>query len=91
MLFDYNVDEDSWEPLGQQGHLTALPKGSQSWILIGKTDAVAEIPILWPPNVKNRLLGKDPDAGKDWRQEEKATTEDEIVGWYHWLDGHEFG
>ena len=66
------------------------PKGNQSWILIGRTDAEAEAPILWPPDVKNWLIGKDPDAGKDWRQEEKGTTEDEMVGWYHWLSGHEF-
>ena len=66
------------------------PKGNQSWIFIGRTDAEAETPILWPPDVKNWLLGKDPDSGKDWRQEEKGTTEDEMVGWHHWLDGHEF-
>ena len=65
------------------------PKGNQSWIPIGRTDAEAEIPILWPPDVKNWLIGKDPNAGKDWRQE-KGTTENEMVGWYHWLDGHEF-
>ena len=63
-------------------------KGNQSWILIGRTDAEAS--ILWPPDVKKWLLGKDPDAGKDWRQEEKGMTEDEMVGWHHWLDGHEF-
>ena len=57
---------------------------------IGKTDAEAETPILWPPHVKNWLIGKDPDAGKDWRQEEKRTTENNMVGWHHWLDGHEF-
>ena len=66
------------------------PKGNQSWIFIGRTDAEAETPILWPPNVKNWLIGKDPDAGKDWGQEEKGTTEDEMVGWHHWLGGHEF-
>ena len=64
------------------------PKGNQSWILIGRTGA--ETPILWPPDLKNWLLRKDPDAGKDWRQEEKGTTEDEMVGWHYWLDGHEF-
>ena len=63
------------------------PKGNQSWIFIGRTDA--ETPIFWPPDVKNWLLRKDPDAGKDWRQEEKGTTEDEMVGWHHQLDGHE--
>ena len=66
------------------------PKGNQPWIFIGRTDAEAETPILWPPDVKNWLLGKDLDAGKDWRQEKKGTTEDEMVGWHHWLDGHEF-
>ena len=65
-------------------------KSSQSWIFIGRTDAEAETPILWPPDAKNRLFGKDPDAGKDWRQEEKGMTEDEMVGWHHWQDGHEF-
>ena len=65
------------------------PKGNQSWIFIGRTDAEAETPILWPPDVKNWLLGKDSDAGKDWRQE-KGTTEDEMVVWHHRLDGHEF-
>ena len=65
-------------------------KGNQSWIFIGRTDAEAEAPILWPPDAKNWLLGKDPNAGKDWRQEEKRTTEDEMVGWHHRLDGHEF-
>ena len=64
------------------------PKGNQSWIFIGRTDA--ETPILCPPYMKNWLIGKDPDAGKDWRQEEKGTTEDEMVGWHHWLGGHEF-
>ena len=65
------------------------PKGNQSWIFIGRTDAEAETPVLWPPDAKNWLTGKDPDAGKDWRWE-KGTTEDEMVGWHHWLDGHEF-
>ena len=66
------------------------PKGNQSWIFVGRTGAVAETPILWPSGAKNRLIGKDPDAGNDWGQEDKGMTEDEIVGWYHWLDGHEF-
>ena len=64
-------------------------KENQPWIFIGMTDAEAEDSILWPPDVKNWLIGKDPDAGKDWRQEEKGMTEDEMVGWHHWLDGHE--
>ena len=64
-------------------------KGNQSWIFIGKTDAETETPILWPPDVKNWLIGKDPDTGKDWRWEEKGTTEDEVVGWHHQLHGRE--
>ena len=63
------------------------PKGDQSWIFIRRTDAEAETPTLWPPAVKNWLIGKDADAGKDWRQEEKGITEDEMVGWHHWLMG----
>ena len=67
------------------------PKGNQYWIFIGKTDAEAETPILWPPNAKSWLIGKDPDPRKDWEEEEKGTTEDEMVGWHHRLNGHEFG
>ena len=66
------------------------PKGNQSWIFIGRTNAEAETPILCPPDAKNWLIWKDPDAGKDWRWEEKGTTEDEMFGWHHQLDGHEF-
>ena len=66
------------------------PKGIESWIFIGRTDAEAEAPILWLPNAKNWLLGKDPDAGKDWKKEEKGTTENEMVGWHPWLDRYEF-
>ena len=66
------------------------PKGNQSWILTGRTDTKAEIPILWPPDVKNWLIWKDPHAGKNWRQEEKGMTEDEMVVWHHRLNGHEF-
>ena len=65
-------------------------KGNQSWIFIGRTDVEAETPILWPPDAKNWLIGKDPDAGKDWRQEEKQMTEDEMVEWHHLLNGREF-
>ena len=65
-------------------------KGDQSWVFIGKTDAKAATPILWPPDVKSWLIWKDPDAGKDWKWEEKGTTEDEMVGWHHWLYEHEF-
>ena len=67
------------------------PKGDQSWVFIGRTDVEAEIPILWPPDVKSWLIGKDPDAGKDWGQKEKGTTEDEMVGGHHRLNGHGFG
>ena len=66
------------------------PKGNQCWVFIGRTDAEAEGTILWPPDAKNWLISKDPDAGKDWGQEEKGTTENEMVRWNHWLDGHEF-
>ena len=66
-------------------------KGDQSSVFIGRTDAKAEIPILWPPHAKSWLIGKDPDAGRNWGQEEKGTTEDEMAGWHHWPNGHEFG
>ena len=67
------------------------PKGNQSWVFIGRTDAKAETQILWRPDVKSWLIWKDPDAGKDWGQEEKGMIEDEMVGWHHWLNGDEFG
>ena len=67
------------------------PKRNQSWIFIGRTDGEAETPILWPPDVKSWLIGKAPDAGKDWGREEMGTTEDEMVGWHHWLPGQGFG
>ena len=67
------------------------PEGDQSWVFIGRTDVEVETPIFWPPDAKSRLIGKDPDAGKDWGQEEKVVTEDEMVGWHHWLNGHGFG
>ena len=75
-------------PLGCKEIQPVHPKGDQSWIFIGRTDA--EAPILWPPDGENWLLRKDPDARKDWRQEEKGTTENEMVGWHHQLNGHEF-
>ena len=87
MLLNRGVGEDSWESLGLQGD-QVHPKGNQSWIFIGRTDAEAEAPILWPPDVKNWLTGKGPDAGKDWGQE-KRRTEDKMVGWHHRLNGHE--
>ena len=67
------------------------PKWDQSWVFIGRTDVEAEIPILWPPDAKSWLIWKDPDAGKDWGQEKKGRTEDEMVGWHHRLNGHRFG
>ena len=78
-------------PLGYKEIQPVHPKGDQSWEFIGRTDAEAETPILLPPHAKGWLIWKDRDAGKDWGQEEKGTTEDEIVGWHHWLNGHEFG
>ena len=77
-------------PLDCKGIQLVHPKGDQSWVFIGRTDVEAETPILWPTNVKNWLIGKNPDAGKDWRQKEKGTTEDKMVGWHYWLNGHEF-
>ena len=74
-------------PLDSKEIKLVNPKGNQSWIFIGRTED--EAPIIWPPNVKNRFTGKDLDAGKDWRQEEKVMTEDEMIGWNHWLNGHE--
>ena len=76
-------------PLDYKEIKTVHPKGNQSWIFIGRTDAEAETPILWPPDVKNWLIWKDPDAGKDWSPGEKGTTEGDMVGWHHRLDGHE--
>ena len=78
-------------PLGCKEIQPVHPKGDQSWVFIWKdADAEAETAILWPPHAKSRLIGKDPDAGRDWGQEEKGTTEDEMAGWHHRLDGHEF-
>ena len=77
-------------PLDSKEIQPVHPKGDQSWIFIGRTDAEAETPILWPPDVKNWLIGKVPDAEKDWRREEKGTTEDEMAGWHHQLNGHKF-
>ena len=76
-------------PLNSKEIQPVHPKGNQPWIFIGRTDAEAEAPVLWPPDAKNWLIGKDPDAGKDWRQE-NGKTEDEMVGWHHWLNGLEF-
>ena len=78
-------------PLDCKERQPVHPKGNKPWVFIGRTDVEAETPIIWLPDGKSCLIGKDPDAGKDWRQEEKGTTEDEMVGWHHWLDGHGFG
>jgi len=77
-------------PLDCKEIKTFNPKGNQCWIFIGRTDTEAESPIFWPPDVKKWLIWKDPDVGKDWRQEEKGTTKNEMVGWHHRVDGHEF-
>ena len=90
MLLNCGVGEDSWESLGLQGDPTSLFKGDQPWDFFGRTDAKAETPILWPPHAKSWLIGKDSDARRDWGQEEKEMTEDEMAGWQHRLDGHEF-
>ena len=78
-------------PLDSKEIQPVHPKGDQSWVFIGRTDIEAETPILWPLDVKSWLIWKDPDTGRDWEQEEKGMTEDEMVGWYHRLNGHEFG
>ena len=92
MLLTCGVGEDSWESLGLYKEIQPVhPKGDQSWVFIGGTHVEAETPVLWPPDEKSWLIWKDLDAGKDWGQEEKGMTEDEMVGWHHWLDGHGFG
>ena len=91
MLLNCGVGEDSWESLGYKESQPVHPKGYQSWVFIGRTDVEAETLIFWPPDVKSWLIWKDPDVGKDWRQEEKGTTEDEMVGGHHQLNGREFG
>ena len=90
MLLNCGVGEDSCESLGLQEIKPVNPKGNQSWIFIRRTDAETQAPILWPSDEKSWLVRKDPDVGKDWRREEKGTTEDEMVGWHDWLNGHEF-
>ena len=90
MLLNCGVGEDSWESLGQQGDPLSPSTGNQSLIFIGRTDAKAETPILWPLDMKNWLIWEDPNAGKDWRLDENGTTEDEMAGWHHWLNEHEF-
>ena len=76
-------------PLGNKEIQPIHAKGNQSWILVGSTDPETETPVLWPPDSKSELIRKDPNAGKDWSQQKKGMTEDEMVGWHHWLNGHE--
>ena len=90
-VLNCGVGEDSESPLDCKEIQPVHPKGDQSWVFIGRTDAEAETPILWPPDAKSWLIGKDPDAGMDWGQEEKGTTDDEMAGWHRRLDGHESG
>ena len=94
MLLNCGIGEDSQSPLDYKEIQPVHSKGDQSWVFIGRTDVEAETPIfwrvLWPPHVKSWLIWKDPDAGKDWGKEEKGTTEDEMVGWHHQLNGHGF-
>ena len=91
LIFWTVVLEKTFEsPLNCKEMKPVNPKGNQLWIFIGRTDAEAEAPILWPPDMNKWLIGKDPDARKDWRQEEKGTTEDEMVAWHHQLNSHEF-
>ena len=82
MLLNCGVGEDPWESLGLQGDKPVHPKGDQFWVSIGRTYVEAETPILWPPDARNRLIWKDPDAGKDWRWEEKGMSKNDMVGWY---------
>ena len=90
MLSNCGAGEDSWSPLDCKEIKPVNLKGNQPWIFIRMTDAEAETPILRPPDAKNWLIRKDPDVGKDWGQEEKAVTQDEIAGWHHRFDGHKF-
>ena len=84
------LEETLESPLEWKVIQPAHPKGDQSWVFIGRTDAAAETPILWQPHVKSRLIGKDPEVGRDWGQEDKGTTKSEMVGWHYRLDGYEF-
>ena len=89
-LWTVVLEKSLKSPLVRKKIKPVNPKGNKPWILTGRTDAKSEAPILGPPDVKNWLIGQNPDAGKDWRQEEKEATEDEMVGWHHWLNGREF-
>ena len=89
-LMVLNCENTLESPLDCKDIQPVCPKGDQSWAFIGSTDAEVGTPILWPPDAKSLLIRKDPDTGKDWRQEKEVTTEDKTVGWHHWLNGHEF-
>ena len=90
MLSNCGVEKTLETPLDSRVIKTVNPKGDQPWTFIGRTDDEAEVPVLWPPGAKSWFIGKDPDAWKDWGHEEKGTIEDEMVGWHHGLNGHEF-
>ena len=90
MLLNCGVGEASWESLGLQGDPTSPFWRRLAWVFFGRNDAKAETPVLWPPHAKSWFIGKDSDAERDWGQEEKGTTENEMAGWHHWLDGREF-
>ena len=89
MLLNCGVGKTLQSPLDCKEIQPVHSKGDQSWDFFGRNDAKAETPVLWPPHVKSWLIGKDSDAGRDWGQEKKGTTEDEMAGWHHWRDGHE--
>ena len=90
MLLNCGVAKDSWESLRLKEIQPVHSQGDQSWVFFGRNDAKVETPILWPPHVNSWLIGKDSDAGRDWGQKEKGTTEDEMARWHHRLNGHEF-
>ena len=90
MLSNYGAGEILESPLDSKEIKPVNPKGNKSWIFIGRTDTEAETPTLWPPDVKSRVTGKNPNAGKGWGQKEKGATENEMVGWSHWLNASEF-
>ena len=91
MLPNVVLEKTLESPLDSKEIKLVNPKGNQPWICTGRIDAEAEAPILWPPESKSRLIGRDPDTGKDWRQKEKRVTEHEMVGWHHWFSAHELG
>ena len=90
MLLNCGFGEDSWDSLNCKEIKPVNPRGSQPWLFIGRTNTKTEASVLWPPDGKSHLIRKDPDAEKNWRQEEKGSTEDEMVGWHRQLDGHVF-